>query len=399
LHCEIQASILIFAIEKKDVVVKIKLYMAIVSALFCACVIGMEREQPHVFHDVMRERPYMFHDGTDDSAIELTAKPVDLAVVANEIEKKKAHLLGVLNAWNCGKQEKIIDLERALAELQVQQREIEKKLPTILPQEKPEDGTRLDLPHKKIATLYGFLKYKDWWQNITELIVPRNKLTTLPLGYLAHACPGLEKLNVAHNRLSYIAYTDDTYTVPVLYSLKKLSLKNNQLSVFDFDACFTMFPNIAKLDLSKNPMVTFKWKQFPGWSHENAEETPWPIIDITGNQLDIDELFKKYALINIQWYARQPTRRSSLLTLVAVPSVGALVGGALGIGAAVARTHLSTDPILRETWLIAAPLIGGAIGGAVGGCTIPFCIAANHTERLTAMRIARDNIINGDSEK
>jgi hypothetical protein len=376
------------------VVVKIKLYVAVVSALFCACMIGMEKE-----------RPYMFCDVIDDpiielttKSIELTTKPVDLAVVADEIEKKKAHLLSVLNAWNCGKQEKVIDLERALAELQLQQRKIEKKLPTILPQEKPEDGTRLNFPHKKIATLYGFLKYKDWWQNITELIVPRNKLTTLPLGYLTHACPSLEKLNVAHNQLSYIAYTDDTYTVPVLYSLKKLSLKNNQLSVFDFDACFTMFPNIAKLDLSKNPMVTFKWKQFPGWSHENAEETPWPIIDVTGNQLNADKLFQKYALMNIQWYARQPHTCPSIVTLVAIPSVCGLVGGALGIGAALARTRLSNDPVLTETWLIVAPLIGGAIGGMLGGCTLPFYIGAHDTERRAAMQIARDNIITSDSD-
>jgi hypothetical protein len=315
--------------------------------------------------------------------------------VARNIEETRIALRNNLKSCSasCCKNN-IIDLEERLAQLHHQEEGIEKKdeakfLINNL-SDYMKDGV-LELSNTTLVTMRGLLAHD--LKNITHLKLPRNKLELLPLGTIVDACPVLAHLDVKNNKIACMTYRDATYEIPQCTSLHTLLLPQNDLRDFDFDSCFYMFPNIKKLDISENEFNEYTWNNMFGWSHDNTETHPWPIINISGNQLNREELCAHYAAMSRKYYENawlgghgEQWRCNSGLMGLAVGLGGGLFGGVI----AGAFTH-------NPFWIFAGfvpPFITTPLATKASCWLANVCARSSvaHDQRMQALTLSQNNI-------
>jgi hypothetical protein len=196
----------------------------------------------------------------------------------------------------------------------------------------------------------------------------------------------------SNNNLAFLSYRDDEYSIPKLCSLEILSLKKNKLAWFSFDACFHMFPNVEEIDISENELSQYTWQNISGWLHEDADQNPWPIINISGTNLDKKELCSRYAAMGIKFFENDRVGRSFETWC----SMGTVVGTILGVGGgalvSMVGVNVTQDPLWL--WGLSSSVVTVPLG-AIMGCGLMWpCASATHDERMQVLKSAQENIRN-----
>jgi hypothetical protein len=91
------------------------------------------------------------------------------------------------------------------------------------------------------------------WRGVSKIDLSHGSLEVLPLHKFVQFCPHLVKLIADNNKIKSIAYTSNPgHTNTKVHSLETFKVPHNELTEFDFDALFKVFPEIKYIDLSHN---------------------------------------------------------------------------------------------------------------------------------------------------
>jgi hypothetical protein len=241
----------------------------------------------------------------DNTCQTKTAMYQDLINVVTEMEYTKKHLYTLL-VPSYKKNQKhttpVCTQQMILKKQQEKKQRLENSLYTIdnLMHEKGIDlsDTLLFICHKQLESIKGFTHIPFSISNtLTHIDLSHNALTYIP--WYIFRCPSLTTLNLSHNAIALVTYysekEQEDYVIHRNTTLTNLDISYNHMHSFDFTKQWIATPSLAYLNLSHNPLVSYKWDQTPWklWQKRGFNYAPQrPIIDIRNTSLAIDAIEK-----------------------------------------------------------------------------------------------------------